>query len=459
MTQPSVTIIGAGLAGSEAAWQLATRGVSVTLYEMRPGVQTPAHKTEKFAELVCSNSFRGAALSNAVGLLKEELRLFRSLIMEAAEVAKVPAGGALAVDRDVFSSYVTEKLHSHPLITIVEKEITSIPEASPEQLVIIATGPLTSRPLAEAIEKLVGEESLAFFDAISPIMLDESLDHSKIFRQSRYDKGDGDDYLNIPLDRELYYWFVDEVLKAEKYSGNTAVETDSLDRLRPFEGCMPIEDMVERGPETLRFGPFKPRGLKDPATGKEPYAVLQLRQDDKEATIWSMVGMQTRMKRPDQQRIFCSLPGLEQAEFVRYGSVHRNTFINSPVCLNASLAFKAVPGLYFAGQITGVEGYVESTASGLVAGINVARKALGQSDLVFPIETSTGSLMNYVSSPERKEFQPMNISFGLMPSYSSFPKKLNGRRLGKADRRMHVSELALDKASSFIKEYELLNLE
>ena len=450
MTTGVVTIIGAGLAGSEAAWQIAERGIAVRLYEMRPGVSTKAHTTGNFAELVCSNSFRGAALSNAVGLLKEELRLSGSVIMQAADEARVPAGGALAVDRDVFSALVTDRIRSHPRIEVIEEEVTQIPEPSLENPVIIATGPLTSRPLTEAIETLTGEQSLAFFDAISPILFAESIDMDKVFRQSRYGKGGTDDYLNVALDKEQYYWFIDAVQQAEKYTGNIAVETDSLDKLRPFEGCMPIEDMIERGPETLRYGPFKPRGLVDPNTDQEPYAVLQLRQDDKEATLWSMVGMQTRMKRADQERIFTALPGLEQADFVRYGSVHRNTFINSPECLDASLAFTSKPGLFFAGQITGVEGYVESTAGGLVAGINAARMVQGAPGVHFPADTAIGSLIHYVSHPERKEFQPMNVSFGLMSSYAAFPKKLNGRRLSKADRRIQVSQKALDSIESFM---------
>ncbi len=440
-----VNIIGAGLAGSEAAWQLISRNVAVRLHEMRPVVMTKAHRSGKFAELVCSNSFRGADLSNAVGLLKEELRLMDSLILEAAMVAQVPAGGALAVDREVFSGYIDQRLRSHPLLEVVPGEVQAIPESSLENPVIVATGPLTSKNLAKSIEQLTGRERLAFFDAISPIILDESIDRSMIFRQSRYDKG-GDDYLNIPLNEEQYYRFVDEVIAGEKFGGHEEVESDSIENLRPFEGCMPIEEMAARGKDTLLFGPLKPVGLRDPKTGERPYAVIQLRQDDKQGQLWSMVGMQTRLKHPEQLRIFRSLPGLENAEFVRLGSVHRNSFIESPKCLEATLEFRERPGLFFAGQITGVEGYVESTAGGLVAGINAARLIRGEKPIVFPIETAIGALMGYISDPQRQDFQPMNISFGLMPSYLDGEKRNEkGRKIPKKDRRVQASENALGR--------------
>ena len=449
MNQNVVRIIGGGLAGSEAAWQLVNRGIKVELFEMRPKVMTKAHKTGRLAELVCSNSFRGADLSNAVGLLKAELKVLNSLVMEAALFAQVPAGGALAVDRELFSSYVDEKIRFHPLLTIKDEEITEIPECSPESPVIIATGPLTSHALSLSIQKLIGSSSLSFFDAISPIILDESLDHEKLFRQSRYDKGEGDDYLNIALSREEYYAFIEAVEKGEKFGGHEEVESDQVDNLRPFEGCMPIEEMVARGPDTLLFGPMKPVGLTDPRTGKRPYAVVQLRQDDVAGKLWSMVGFQTRLKHPEQKRIFSALPGLENAEFVRLGTVHRNTFIDSPKCLYPTLEFREKPGLFFAGQITGVEGYVESTSGGLVAGINVFRMLNGEEPIIFPADTATGALLHYISAPERKDFQPMNISFGLMPAYLAAAERkertAEGKKLGKKERRTAASEAALRK--------------
>ncbi|MCB0324396.1 MAG: methylenetetrahydrofolate--tRNA-(uracil(54)-C(5))-methyltransferase (FADH(2)-oxidizing) TrmFO [Bdellovibrionales bacterium] len=449
-TRGKARILGAGLAGSEAAWQLAQRNIEVTLYEMRPHQTTKAHKTSLCAELVCSNSFRGAGLENAVGLLKEELALWNSLIMEAAKACEVPAGGALAVDRERFSRYVDDKIHSHPLITVVREEIVEIPETSAQDPVIVATGPLTSQPLARAIEQFTGHGNLAFYDAISPIIFRESINAEKVFRQSRYDKG-GDDYLNIPLEREAYYTFVEQVLAAEKYTGNIAVEQEQLGDLRPFEGCMPIEDMAERGPDTLLFGPLKPVGLTDPRTGKRPYAVIQLRQDDLEGELWSMVGLQTRMKRADQQRIFTSLPGLELAEFVRYGSVHRNTFIDSPQCLDATLAFRGRPGLFFAGQITGVEGYVESTAGGLAAALNVYRLLSNAPLIEFPRETALGALLGYISETGRKDFQPMNISFGLMPSYLELPNRNGRQKIPKKERRLSASNRALAATAALIR--------
>lgn len=452
-----LSIIGAGLAGSEAAWQVAQRGVSVELIEMRPKVPTKAHSTSLCAELVCSNSFRGAALSNAVGLLKKELHELGSLVMQAAYASEVPAGGALAVDREKFSQYVDSAIKNHPLIEYRCEEIRSLPQSSPQEPVIIATGPLTSRPLAEAIETFVGADSLAFFDAISPIIHAESLNMEKCWRQSRYDKG-GDDYLNVAFDKEQYYAFIEAVLAAEKYTGNEEVESDSLDKLRPFEGCMPIEDMIERGPETLRFGPFKPVGLRNPNSETGHYAVMQLRQDDTAATLWSMVGMQTRMKRHEQERIFKSLPGLEEAEFLRYGSVHRNTFIDSPKCLNANLECRLQPGLFFAGQLTGTEGYVESTAGGLLAGVNAARMLNGQQQLVLPAHTAIGALFKYISEPERQDFQPMNISFGLIESYvSEAQSKLRRGRRGRKERREAAAEASLDTISKIKSEFMAQN--
>jgi methylenetetrahydrofolate--tRNA-(uracil-5-)-methyltransferase len=441
-------IVGGGLSGCEAAWQLAQRGCSVTLLEMRPHTSTKAHKTDGLAELVCSNSLRGAALSNAVGLLKFELIGLGSLIMDCALKSQLPAGGALAVDRDQFSALVTQAMHEHPLITIERTEAGTLPEATIGSPVIIATGPLTSPALARSIEAFAGQSSLAFYDAIAPILYADSLDTSILFRQSRYDKG-GDDYLNCPLNKEEYYAFVEAVTAAEKYAGHSDVENENLENLRPFEGCMPLEDMIERGPETLRFGPFKPKGLLDPRTGSEPYAVMQLRQDNQEASLWSLVGMQTRMKRADQQRVFSMLPGLANAEFARFGSVHRNTFLNSPKCLNADLQTRSQSGLFFAGQITGVEGYVESTAAGFVAGVNAAQMLAGNSTLEFPTSTAIGGLLGYISDPARKDFQPMNINFGLMPSYAAFPHRDGKRRLGKEERRIAVAKLALSDLQNF----------
>lgn len=451
-----VTIIGGGLAGCEAAWQVSKRGIRVRLIEMRPLTPTKAHKTDFLAELVCSNSLRGAALSNGVGLLKKELELFDSLIMRAALQTQVPAGGALAVDRLAFSSHITEAISLNPLIELRREEIKEIPEFGADNPVIIASGPLTARPLAEYIERFLGQESLAFFDAISPVVTKDSLDLEKLFFQSRYDKGEGKDYLNVPLDRDQYLNFVHSVAAAEKYSGNADVESDSLDKLRPFEGCMPIEDMIERGEETLRYGPFKPKGLRDPKTGKSPHAVLQLRQDDKDGILWNMVGMQTRMKRHEQQRIFRALPGLENADFVRYGTVHRNTFIDSPRCLSATLEMHKHPGLFFAGQITGVEGYVESTAGGLVAGINAAHRLMKQPLLELPAETAIGALMRYISDPTRRDFQPMNISYGLISDRLIHGKLPLKPKPGKQVKRELIANEALKIIRNTSRELPLL---
>jgi len=446
----SVTIIGAGLAGSEAAWQLAARGVPVELYEMRPARMTKAHATGLFAELVCSSSFRGAQLTPAGGLLKEELRALRSLVMRAADESAVPAGAAFAVDRLLFSRRVDGLLRSHPLITVHDQEVLELPETEAGAPAIVAAGPLCSAALARSIEQLCGQTRFAFFDAISPIVYAESIDERKVFRQSRYNKGEGDDYINVPLSAEQYHAFVDEVLAAEKYGGHEEVEADCVEQLKPFEGCLPIEEMAARGRDTLRFGPLKPKGLSDPATGREPFAVLQLRQDDKAGSLWSMVGMQTRMKRREQERIFRALPGLEPAEFVRLGSVHRNSFINSPRCLNPTLEFRSRPGLFFAGQITGVEGYVESTAAGLAAGVNAARLHAGLAPLAFPGDTAIGALLGYISDPERVDFQPMNISFGLMPSYAAEPERsAKGGRIPKQERRLRTARRALLSVQKF----------
>ncbi len=366
--------------------------------------------------------------------------------MEAAGESSVPAGGALAVDREAFSAYVHEKITTHPLITFSTEELSAVPKFSPEYPLIIATGPLTSASLAKDIERLTGQGRLSFFDAISPIILKESIDSTPLFKQSRWGKG-GDDYINIPLSKEEYLKFIEEVVAAEKFGGHEEVESDSIGDLRPFEGCMPIEDMALRGVDTLRYGPLKPVGLTDPKTESRPYAVIQLRQDDKEGELWSMVGFQTRMKHPEQLRIFRSLPGLENAEFVRLGSVHRNSFIQSPKLLDATMQCRNYPGLFFAGQITGVEGYVESTASGLVAGLNAYHLIAGHSLISLPSSTAIGGLLGYVSDPEREYFQPMNISFGLIPSYFEGDERAR-KKAGKDARRLETSRAALEEIKS-----------
>lgn len=437
-----VIIVGGGLSGSEATYQCVKRGIPVDLFEMRPKVMTKAHKTSSLSELVCSNSFRGKDLTNAVGLLKEELKLWDSLIIKCALKAEVPAGGALAVDRERFSSYVDSEIRNHPLVTLHEEELTEVPLPNSETAVIIATGPLTSKPLSEAIKNFTGSAHLSFFDAISPIILYDSIDQGIIFRQSRYDKGEGADYLNIPLSKDQYLKFIEDITLAEKYGGHEEVESDMISDLRPFEGCMPIEDMAARGVDTLRHGPLKPMGLTDPREGRRPYAVIQLRQDNLEGTLWSMVGFQTRMKHPEQLRVFRSIPGLREAEFVRLGSVHRNTFIDSPKCLDATMEYRKMPGLFFAGQLTGTEGYVESTAGGLLAGVNAYLYLSGKEQLVPPTKTALGGLINYISDPTREYFQPMNISFGLIPAYSG-ERGLDGKKFDKKERRREVSMQAL----------------
>lgn len=398
-------IIGAGLAGSEAAWQAANRGIEVELYEMRPENNTPAHHTAKCAELVCSNSLRAANLENAVGLLKEEMRRLNSLVMESADANRVPAGGALAVDREGFSAYITDKLEGHPLIKLKRAEIKEIPQ---DRVVIIATGPLTSPALTEAIRKLTGEEYFYFHDAAAPIVTKESLDHTKVFAASRYDKGDAD-YLNCPMSCEEYESFWHELVNAEK------AEVKDFEKGKFFEGCMPVEEMASRGPKTLLFGPLKPVGLTDPRTGKYPYAVVQLRQDNKAGTLYNLVGFQTQLKWGEQARVFRMIPGLEKAEFVRYGVMHRNTFINSPNLLLPTLCLKKDENIFFAGQITGVEGYLESASNGLIAGINAARKLKNLELIAFPETTAHGALCHYITTAPEKHFQPMNVTFGLFP--------------------------------------------
>ncbi|EYE89331.1 tRNA (uracil-5-)-methyltransferase [Fervidicella metallireducens AeB] len=395
-----VVVIGAGLAGSEAAYQLAERGIKVKLYEMRPGKSTPAHHTDKFGELVCSNSLRSNQIENAVGLLKEELRMLNSLIMKCADANAVPAGGALAVDRESFSKCITDVLTNHPNIEVVREEIMNI---NPQEYTIIASGPLTSDKLANEIAKLTESEYLYFYDAAAPIVTYESIDMNKAFKASRYGKGE-DDYINCPMNKEEYEKFWYELVNAER------AELKSFEKEIVFEGCMPVEKMAERGIDTLLFGPLKPVGLMEPKSKQQPYAVVQLRQDNSDGTLYNIVGFQTHLKWGEQKRVFGLIPGLENAEFVRYGVMHRNTYINSTQLLKQSLQMKKFPKLMFAGQITGVEGYIESTAMGMLAGLNMAQLVKGEKPYLFPEETAIGALAKYISNETVKNFQPMNIT-------------------------------------------------
>ena len=422
-----VTVIGAGLAGSECAWQLAQRGVAVTLREMKPEKKTPAHVTDYFAELCCSNSLRGAGLENAVGLLKEELRRLNSLIMRCADATAVPAGGALAVDRDGFARMVTETIFSHPNITMIPGEVTSIPEGD----VVIASGPLTSDPLAEAIaEKLGGGTTLNFFDAAAPLVACDSVDMDSAYFASRYDKGTPD-YINCPMTREEYLAFWQALTTAQE------AEVHGFEDKNVFEGCMPVEVMARRGEDTLRFGPLKPRGLIDPKTGKEPYAVVQLRRDNADGSIYNLVGFQTHLKWPEQRRVFTMIPALRNAQFLRYGVMHRNTYLDSPRLLDRYYRLKAEPRIAFAGQMTGVEGYVESCASGFLAGVELARRLNGQTPIDFPAETAIGALGLYVSNGSVGDFQPMNINFGIIPP-------LDHRVKGKRNKNAELSQRSLE---------------
>lgn len=423
-----VRIVGGGLAGSEAAWQLARRGVAVELYEMRPQRRTEAHATASLGELVCSNSFRSNIFSAPAGLLKEEMRLLDSVVIRIAEAHRVPAGTALAVDREKFAGALTEAIQALPNVRILRQEVTDIPDG----LVILATGPLTSPALSQRLISLLGEEHLYFYDAISPIVTAESVNMNVAFRASRYDR-DGDDYLNLPLSREEYYRFVDALLAAER------VPTHSFERFVPFEGCMPIEEMADRGKETLAFGPMRAVGLSDPRTGNRPYAVVQLRQENHERTLYNLVGFQTKMTYPEQRRVLALIPGLEQAEFVRLGSLHRNTFINAPLHLLATLQWRERETLFFAGQMTGVEGYIESAATGLLAGINAARLLSGRQLIVPPATTALGALLRYITDPERKRFQPMNVNFGLLPP---LPLPLRGKAKKEMMARRALADMA-----------------
>lgn len=429
-----VIIVGAGMAGSEAAWQVAQRGIKVDLYEMRPKKSTPAHKTEKFAELVCSNSLRGAGLENAVGLLKEEMRQLNSIIMESADINRVPAGGALAVDREGFSQYITDKVKNHPNVTVINKEIETIPRED-DAITIIASGPLTSEVLAKSIGELTGQDYFYFYDAAAPLISKESIDMSKAYRASRYGKGTAD-YINCPMDKEEYEKFWQELTTAE------LAPIKEFEKAKFFEGCMPVEEMARRGIDTLLYGPLKPVGLEDPKTGKRPYAVVQLRQDNAADSLYNIVGFQTHLKWPEQKRVFGLIPGLENAEFVRYGVMHKNTFINSPELLRPTLQYKDRDDLLFAGQMTGVEGYIESAASGLVAGVNAAYLAKGENPVIFPEQTAHGSMCKYITSAVAKHFQPMNANFGLMPP-------LEERIRDKKLKKQKIAERALEFLAKF----------
>lgn len=428
MSNPEAIVVGGGLAGSEAAWQLAQRNISVTLYEMKPGKHSPAHKSDNLAELVCSNSFRGDRLCNGVGLLKEEMRCFHSIIMEAADKNRVPAGGALAVDRDRFSQYVTDKIRQHPNIVLKTEEITEIPQGP----VIIATGPLTSDALSDSLTELTDLTTLHFYDAAAPIVYKDSLDMKRVFRMSRY--GRGSDYLNCPMTEDEYNRFIDELVSAE------TAEIHGFEEKSVFEGCMPIESMAKRGRMVPAFGPMKPVGLTDPSTGKEPFAVVQLRQDDANDSLYNIVGFQTRLKFPEQKRVFGMIPGLEHAEYARYGVMHRNTFIDSPGFLNSHFEMIHRRYCYFAGQMTGVEGYVESAASGLLAGISLAKDLNGEGIFELPGITAMGAMGRYVSTPNR-HFQPMNCTFGLIDPLPKGPGQKKYR--DKVSRYEAISERSL----------------
>jgi methylenetetrahydrofolate--tRNA-(uracil-5-)-methyltransferase len=424
----SATVVGGGLAGTEAAWALAERGVRVTLHEMRPVVPTPAHRTDRLAELVCSNSFKSTDTTNAHGLLKAELRALGSVLLPCADEARVPGGTALAVDREVFSRAAHEKVTAHPDITVVRGEVAELPSPG-----VVATGPLTSDRLAQAIGARLGSAALAFYDAIAPVVADESLDHDRLYRLSRYGKGDGDDYLNAPLDRAGYDAFLDAIAVADQHQGH------EFDQVPYFEGCLPVEEMARRGRETLRFGPMKPVGLPDPRTGREPHAVVQLRREDKAGQMWNLVGFQTRLRIPEQQRVFRMIPGLESAEFLRFGSIHRNAYLNSPASLGPALTARDDDRLFFAGQLTGVEGYTESLGTGLLAGINLARRLEGRPAAVPPATTMLGGLYRYLRDADPRHFQPMNANFGLLDPLPGKVKKEARKTLlaERAERDFH----------------------
>ncbi|MCZ8512381.1 FADH(2)-oxidizing methylenetetrahydrofolate--tRNA-(uracil(54)-C(5))-methyltransferase TrmFO [Paenibacillus filicis] len=428
---PKVTVIGAGLAGSEAAWQIASQGVPVILYEMRPVKKTPAHISDKFAELVCSNSLRANGLTNAVGVLKEEMRILQSIILRAADKHAVPAGGALAVDRDGFSDEVTSLLRNHPLIEVRNEELEGLPDG----ITVVATGPLTSPALSKHLQELTGEDYLYFYDAAAPIVEKDSIDMSKVYLASRYDKGEAA-YLNCPMSEEEFNVFYEALISAE------TAPVKEFEKEIYFEGCMPIEVIASRGRQTVLFGPMKPVGLVNPHTGTLPYAVVQLRQDNAAGTLFNLVGFQTHLKWGEQKRVLSLIPGLEQAEFVRYGVMHRNTFINSPKLLKPTYQFKGRDNLFFAGQMTGVEGYVESAASGLIAGLNAARYAKGLEPLVLPQDTALGSMANYITTADFNHFQPMNANFGL---FLPLEEKIRNKKL----KNEAIAHRAIEKIQNF----------
>ena len=431
-----LVVVGGGLAGSEAAWQAAQRGIKVLLYEMRPQKMTEAHTTGSLGELVCSNSLRSNDPQSAPGILKNELTRAGSLIMQAALASAVPAGSALAVDRHLFAEFISERLSGHQHIEIIREEVTALPEAT----AIIATGPLTSPTMAEELSRLTGSDHLYFYDAIAPIIDAESIDNEKVYRMSRYGKG-GDDYLNCPMERAEYEQFYDAVQHAEK------VKPRGFEEKKVFEGCMPIEVMAARGFDTPRFGPMKPVGLPDPRTGREPFAVVQLRSENREMTAYNLVGFQTRLKWPEQERVFRMIPGLERVEFLRYGSIHRNTFINAPLLLRKDLSLQQRPDLFFAGQITGVEGYIESTAMGLIAGINAAAKLRDRDIPPVPPASAHGALIRHITESDSRHFQPSNINFGLFPVSPSL-EKMRDKKVKKAK----IAEIALAAWSPYLSE-------
>lgn len=429
-----VNVIGAGLAGSEAAFQIANQGVKVKLYEMRPAKQTPAHHTKNFAELVCTNSLRADRLTNAAGLLKAEMRKFDSIIMRAADAHSVPAGGALAVDRDTFSAAVTQELENHPNIEIVKEEVNELPEG----ITVVATGPLTADNLAKSITDFTGNDGLYFFDAAAPILEKSSLDMNKVYLKSRYDKGEAA-YLNAPMNKEEFMNFYKELIAAE------TAELHDFEDDKFFEGCMPIEEIASRGEKTMLYGPLKPVGLEDPRTGKEPYAVVQLRQDNAAGNLYNIVGFQTHLKWGEQKRVFSMIPGLENATFVRYGVMHRNTFLRSPEVMQPTYQTQKRSDLFFAGQMTGVEGYVESAASGLYAGLNAARLAKGLEPVIFPKKTMMGAMANYITHASAKDFQPINANWGIVP-------KLEQKIRNKQERNEALSHRALEIIEEFKNE-------
>lgn len=430
-----ISVIGAGLAGCEAAFLLANEGFKVDLYEMKPQKYSPAHKSENFAELVCSNSFKAIRAAAAAGLLKEEMRIMGSLLLSCADKSAVPAGGALAVDRDVFSALVTSEIKSHKNINIIRGEVTNIPGG----YVIIATGPLTSDAFADKIRAVTGEEHLSFYDAAAPIVSGDSIDLGRVFRAARYNKGT-DDYLNCPFTKAEYEAFWHELVNAE-----TAELKSFEQNIKVYEGCMPVEIMAKRGMDTLRFGPLKPVGLFDPASGKRPWAVVQLRQENKEATLYNLVGFQTNLKFGEQKRVFSLIPGLENAQFIRCGVMHRNTFINSPKVLNADLSLKNNSGIYFAGQITGTEGYMESAMCGIVAAKNLARRLRGEEAFTLPAETMSGSLLRHVTASESRDFQPMGASMGLLPKLDTIIKNKAERYEALALRSLEALRIAISR--------------